>query len=301
MYGGSGISPSAASRSRGSSSPSSVTTNVSPAVVRAPTSTTASAGGVVQDRPGRQLARRPDERLPDTPVGVARFEQQHLAGTAGGPAQPQAGRDDPRVVDDDEVARPQQVGQVADVAVLRRGAATVDEQPGGVAWLDRLLGDQRRVEVVVEVLEAHQRQATVACHGRQAVPTACRLGGRRDGRRRVAAGRPVAGPGARAGAGDLRDVGEHMRTVADRLAAAGYVVAAPDVFWRVAPGWTADADEAGLAAAMETAGKLDRRAAARRLRQRPRSPRRATRGDRGRPGVIGFCLGGTLAFAAAIR
>ena len=73
----------------------------------------------------------------------------------------------------------EQLGQIADVAVLGRGAAPVDEQPGGVAWLDRHLGDQRRVEVVVEVLEAHQPQATVARHERASrVDSDCRC---RDG------------------------------------------------------------------------------------------------------------------------
>ena len=56
----------------------------------------------------------------------------------------------------------QQFGEIADVTMFRRRVAPVDEQPSGVTWFDRHLGDQRRVEVVVEVLEAHDRQATVA-------------------------------------------------------------------------------------------------------------------------------------------
>ena len=92
----------------------------------------------------------------------------------------------------------------------------------------------------------------------------------------------------------------HVRTVAARLADAGYVVAAPDLFWRVAPGWEAEADERGLAAAMETAGKLDRGVAVDdcgavldHLAALPDVV--------GTPGVIGFCLGGTLGFGTAIR
>ena len=47
------------------------------------------------------------------------------------------------------------------MAVLRSRPAAVDEQAGGIARLDRHLGDQRWVEVVVEILEAHEREITV--------------------------------------------------------------------------------------------------------------------------------------------
>jgi dienelactone hydrolase len=36
---------------------------------------------------------------------------------------------------------------------------------------------------------------------------------------------------------EIFGVGAYIRAVAERLAAAGYVVATPDVFWRFAPGW----------------------------------------------------------------
>ena len=98
---------------------------------------------------------------------------------------------------------------------------------------------------------------------------------------------------------EIFGVGSYIRTVGERLAAAGYVVGAPEVFWRFAPGWEADHDEAGLAASFEQAGKLDREeaiadgvVACEHLGALPEVT--------GRPGALGFCLGGTLAFGVAI-
>jgi carboxymethylenebutenolidase len=97
---------------------------------------------------------------------------------------------------------------------------------------------------------------------------------------------------------EIFGVGEYIRAVAERLAAAGYVVGAPDLFWRFAPGWAADHDEQGLHDSIEAVGKLDFpqaiadcTAALAHLGQQPQVT--------GIPGVIGFCLGGTLAFAVA--
>jgi carboxymethylenebutenolidase len=97
---------------------------------------------------------------------------------------------------------------------------------------------------------------------------------------------------------EIWGVGPYIRAVAERLAGAGYVVGAPDVFWRFAPGWEADHDEAGLAASMEQVGNLDPAkavvdgvAALEHLDGLAETV--------GRPGVIGFCLGGTLAFGVA--
>ena len=98
---------------------------------------------------------------------------------------------------------------------------------------------------------------------------------------------------------EIFGVGAYIQAVGDRLAARGYVVAAPDLFWRFAPGHAADHDEAGLTQSMELVGKLD--------------PERAV-GDclatmahlqamsevTGPVGAIGFCLGGSLGVGVAI-
>jgi len=97
---------------------------------------------------------------------------------------------------------------------------------------------------------------------------------------------------------EIFGVGPYIRAVGERLAAAGYVVGAPDLFWRFAPGFQGGHDEAGLADSMRQAGNLD--------------PTKAVAdcvaaiehlaglsSSASRPGVIGFCLGGTLAFGVA--
>lgn len=91
---------------------------------------------------------------------------------------------------------------------------------------------------------------------------------------------------------------DYLRSVAADLAAAGYVVAVPELFWRTAPGWSSTHDEAGVAASMEVAstfdpalGLADVLATMAHLRAHPAVSRGV--------GVLGFCLGGSLAFAAA--
>jgi carboxymethylenebutenolidase len=98
---------------------------------------------------------------------------------------------------------------------------------------------------------------------------------------------------------EIFGVGPYIRAVAERLAGEGYVVGAPDVFWRFAPGWAADHDEAGLSASMAQVANLDPQqavadcvAALEQLAELPEVD--------GRPGVLGFCLGGTLAFGVAV-
>jgi carboxymethylenebutenolidase len=99
---------------------------------------------------------------------------------------------------------------------------------------------------------------------------------------------------------EIFGVGSYIRSVAERLAAAGYVVGAPDMFWRFAPGWEQDHDEAGLAASFEAVGKLDMGSAVA-DGVAAVSTLSGLAEVSGTPGVIGYCLGGTLAWAAAVN
>lgn len=97
---------------------------------------------------------------------------------------------------------------------------------------------------------------------------------------------------------EIFGVGPYIKAVAERLAAAGYTVGAPDVFWRFAPNWESDHTEAGLGASIEKVQQLDFpqavadcTAALARLGELTASPKA--------PAVLGFCMGGTLAWAVA--
>jgi carboxymethylenebutenolidase len=98
---------------------------------------------------------------------------------------------------------------------------------------------------------------------------------------------------------EIFGVSSYIRAVAERLAAAGYVVGAPDVFWRFAPGWDPGHDQAALTASIEQVGKLDPEKAVSDCVAACAQLRRLAEVD-GNPGVIGFCLGGTLAFGVAL-
>lgn len=101
---------------------------------------------------------------------------------------------------------------------------------------------------------------------------------------------------------EIFGVNDYMRDSAQRLAGLGYVVLVPDLFWRSSPGHRIDRhDEAGLQAGMAAMAQLDV----------PRAGRDAVAALdvlRGLPdvegrgaGVLGFCLGGTLAYLVAVH
>jgi carboxymethylenebutenolidase len=99
---------------------------------------------------------------------------------------------------------------------------------------------------------------------------------------------------------EIYGVGDYIRAVGGDLAGLGYVVAAPDLFWRVKPGHRARHDQAGLAESLELVsrfsfedGVADAVASMRHLAALPEVD--------GRVGLIGFCLGGSIAYLAATQ
>ena len=100
---------------------------------------------------------------------------------------------------------------------------------------------------------------------------------------------------------EIFGVNPHIRAVAAQYALDGFVVLAPDVFWRQAPrvelGYEGADRERALALMQGlTAGDAaqDIVAAVRTLRERPECKGR-------RLGAIGYCMGGRLAYLAAAR
>lgn len=99
---------------------------------------------------------------------------------------------------------------------------------------------------------------------------------------------------------EIYGVSDYIRAVAEDLAGLGYVVAAPDMFWRIRPGYAAAHDERGLRESLEvcshfdmTRGLDDAEAAYQVLAEMPEV--------RGGTGLAGFCFGGTIAYLLAPR
>jgi carboxymethylenebutenolidase len=99
---------------------------------------------------------------------------------------------------------------------------------------------------------------------------------------------------------EIYGVSDYIRAVAEDLAALGYVVGAPDLFWRLEPGYQAVHDQEGLTRSLEMGSRFDAdqgvsdaAAALDHLSALPEVD--------GGLGIIGFCLGGTIAYFLAAR
>jgi carboxymethylenebutenolidase len=91
-----------------------------------------------------------------------------------------------------------------------------------------------------------------------------------------------------------------MRAIADDLARKGYVACVPDLFWRLQPGTDLGYGDADRQQAMQLMGKFDVAAGVRDIGAAVKALRDHP-GCNGKVAVIGFCLGGTLAYLAAAR
>jgi carboxymethylenebutenolidase len=108
---------------------------------------------------------------------------------------------------------------------------------------------------------------------------------------------PAAAPhGAMVVVQEIFGVNHHIRSVADRFAAAGYLAIAPAMFDRVEKGVELAYDAPGVARGMEIVAKVDRDAA---LGDIAAAVQRVA--SAGKVGVVGFCWGGTMAWLAAAR
>ncbi|GIX20866.1 dienelactone hydrolase family protein [Erythrobacter cryptus] len=99
---------------------------------------------------------------------------------------------------------------------------------------------------------------------------------------------------------EIFGVNPGIRRKCDKLAAEGYLALAPDLFWRLQPGFEADPDiESEFQTALEMMGRFDQDLAIRDIEACIHHIRRTL--GIAKVGCVGYCLGGRLAFLAAAR
>ncbi len=96
---------------------------------------------------------------------------------------------------------------------------------------------------------------------------------------------------------EIFGINDNIRALAERLAEAGYVTVAPDMFWRIEPRFDRK-DESSLAECMSMVQRLDWVAAGNDITSTLTHLLAMPQCD-GKVGGIGFCLGGTLAYVFA--
>ncbi|BAV65219.1 dienelactone hydrolase family protein [Sphingobium cloacae] len=95
-------------------------------------------------------------------------------------------------------------------------------------------------------------------------------------------------------------VNEGIRRKCDNWASAGYLAVAPDLFWRLQPHVELDPDvPAEMEQALGLFGRFDQQKGIRDIESAIKFARREI--DGGKVGLVGYCLGGRLAFMAACR
>lgn len=98
---------------------------------------------------------------------------------------------------------------------------------------------------------------------------------------------------------EIFGVNEGIRRKCDHWASLGYVAFAPDLFWRIRPGIELDPDvPAQMQEALELMGQFDQDQGIADIEATIRAARAASGG---KVGVVGYCLGGRLAYMTAAR
>jgi carboxymethylenebutenolidase len=95
---------------------------------------------------------------------------------------------------------------------------------------------------------------------------------------------------------EIFGVNSHIREVTDKFAAAGYLAVAPAIFEHVEPKFEVGYDTQSRERGMAIMNKVDREQMARDV-----AAAVAVAKEGGKVGIVGFCLGGTVAWAAAGR
>jgi carboxymethylenebutenolidase len=95
---------------------------------------------------------------------------------------------------------------------------------------------------------------------------------------------------------EIFGVNSHIRAVTDKFAGEGYLAVAPAIFEHVEKGFDVGYDAEARQRGMAIVGKTDREQV---LRDVAAATEVAKEG--GKVGIVGFCFGGTIAWAAAAR
>lgn len=99
---------------------------------------------------------------------------------------------------------------------------------------------------------------------------------------------------------EIFGVNAGIRAKCDDWAAKGYLALAPDLFWRLEPGFEVDPDQDGaLEKGIGFMQKLDQDQAIRDIEATIHEARKLVSG--GKVGAVGYCMGGRLAFMTAAR
>lgn len=99
---------------------------------------------------------------------------------------------------------------------------------------------------------------------------------------------------------EIFGVNAGIRQKCDKLAAAGYLAIAPDLFWRIEPGIELDPDvPEEMQRGLDLFGQFDQDTGIRDIEATIKAAR--ARVDGGKVGAVGYCLGGRLAYMTAAR